>query len=88
MTEDSFDSEVMQLIDDLGLVRIGSLEYREFLAILAVSEYTNYWFCERWLARKKEQEKERNRLLRAFQKKNSKYVYQSLSYQTRIRWQD
>ena len=86
MSETSFDSEVMQLIDDLGLVRIGSPEYREFLAILAISEFTNYWFCERWLARKKEQEKERNRLLRAYQKKNSKHVYESLSYQTRICW--
>lgn len=31
-----FDSEVMQLIEDLGLVLIGSPEYREYLAMLAV----------------------------------------------------
>lgn len=35
-TPDFFDSEVMALIEDLGLVQIGSPEYREHLAMLAV----------------------------------------------------
>ena len=91
MSEDSFDSEVMQLISDLELVQIGSPEYREWLAILAASEFTNYWFCERWLAARHDKEKERNRLMRELFKRNkpySRYVHESFSYQSRLCWQD
>ena len=34
-TPESFDSEVIQLIEDLDLVQIGSPEFREHLAMLA-----------------------------------------------------
>lgn len=36
MSPSDFDSEVIQLIEDLELVQIGSPEYREHLAVLAV----------------------------------------------------
>ena len=43
-----FDSEVMQLVQDLGLVLTGSEEHLRFLAAMSVSRYANYHFCERY----------------------------------------
>ena len=82
MTEVEFDSEVMALVEDLGLVEIGSLEYREFLAALSVSHYTRYWFCERVKDQWKEKERQRVKLQRELARRNRKwshYVYASFA---------
>ena len=89
MSEDCFDSEVIQLISDLGLVQIGSPEYREWLAIWTQSHYTRFWFCERWQKEMDERRRRRQALQRSLYNRNkpySRYVHSSLSYQTAISW--
>lgn len=73
MTPECYDSEVMSLIQDLGLVRIGSPEYRSFLAALVTSRYTNYWFCERVNNLAVENERKRKILMRVLYKRNRKF---------------
>lgn len=40
--------EVAALINDLGLVLVGTPEHREFLAARKRSRYSRYLFCERY----------------------------------------
>lgn len=60
MSETQFDSEVMQLVQDLGLVLKGSLEHLYFLALVAESQYARYHFCDRIKDKAARMERERN----------------------------
>lgn len=40
--------EVHALVDDLGLVPLGSQEHKQHLALLKKSRYSRYLFCERY----------------------------------------
>ena len=43
-----FDSEVLALINDLGLVLKGSPKYLYWLSVIANSQYYRYHFCDRY----------------------------------------
>lgn len=45
---DSFDSEVISLVADLGLVLKGSVEYLAFITALENSCFSKHPFCERY----------------------------------------
>lgn len=83
MTPECYDSEVMSLIQDLGLVQIGSEEYRRHLAALVESHYSRYWFCERYWLRVHEDQAKLTKLCSEMYKRNrkySRYVYEALVY--------
>ena len=42
--ETIFDTEVIELIQALDLVQMGTPEWRSWFAVLVESHYTKYWF--------------------------------------------
>ena len=88
-TLDGLDSEVISLIQDLGLVQVGSEEFCKHIVALTNSRYSKYWFCERVLDHQRAKELDRSRLLSEICKRNrkySRYVHESLSRQQEICW--
>lgn len=73
---DSLDSEVISLIEDLGLVLKGSVEYLAWLTILENSCYSKYPFCARYKDYHKELKRKCADLARRNQK-YSRFTYQS-----------
>lgn len=82
----SFDSEVMELIQALDLVQIGSPAWRSWFAVLVESRYTRFWLCERYRNALLQKEREKQIRLSMYQYKNRKNVYGSFSYQPEIVW--
>lgn len=72
-TLDSLDSEVIQLIEDLGLVQIGSPAFAAHIVALTNSRYSHYWFCERVLDLQRQKELDKQRFLSELFKRNRKY---------------
>lgn len=72
-TLDGLDSEVIQLIEDLGLVQIGSPEFAQHIVALSNSRYSKYWFCERVLDQHRQREIDKQRKLDLIYQRNRKY---------------
>ena len=70
----SFDSEVMELIEALALVPIGSSEFRYHLACIIVSQgFGVYPLCERYKQYKLMLREENRRLLKRYADYNRPY---------------
>ena len=79
-SEDSFDSEVISLVEDLGLVLKGSLEHLTFLAIQVCKKWREDYFKESYfddIAHHERNVRWRMREYYLMNKKWSKHVYKS-----------
>lgn len=68
-----FDSDFMDLVDALGLARIGSREYREHLARVVMSQRRPSRLCDRYRDFLSIKERERSRLLCDLARRNAKH---------------
>lgn len=73
MSLDSLDSEVIALIEDLGLVLSGSVEHLAWITVLENSRYSKYPFCARVKDHQKELHQNMERLKNDFYRRNRKY---------------
>ena len=70
----AFDSEVMELIEALGLAGVGTPDFRRFLVCVWISpRYSSYPLCERYKTQKILKDKENSRLLRDICRRNARY---------------
>lgn len=65
--------EVHALVDDLGLVPLGSQEHKQHLIFLEKSQYSRYLFCERYKDHLKQVSKYRSILSREFYRTYRKF---------------
>lgn len=87
----AFDSEVLELIDALALVPLGTPEFRRHLAVIFMSQTYQAPLCERYNQFKRIQSLDRERLLRDLAKRNAKgsrFKYDSLDLQTTLEFDD
>lgn len=69
----AFDSDVVGLIEALGLAGVGTPDYRRFLACALISpEFSLFPLCERYQMHKMLKDKENARLLRDICRRNSR----------------
>lgn len=73
MIETEFDSEVMSLIDDLGLVLKVSEEGKRWWSAWLASQYTRFPLCERYKAYQSQKRLDQERRLRLMCKEQYSY---------------